>query len=497
MRRAPRPFLGAGLCLALAGCLSASDPCPPGLVLEPTTRACVTADGGPDGDVRTDTCLEADALRWDAFHGAEGLVGAIEACAVRERCFTPPCDLSPCLAPEAGAATCWTCIEEETDCGIERCQSACLRSDDDATCRACMCEAGCVDAFATCAGATGFVACDAVHGRDFDASETALSALLLTRRKSATGFTRTERVSAETFFSEDLERSYVSNQWTSLHSVALGGVHHLVESMAGCQDVACGYRVSPILEDGTLGRPAATGKWAPEWVTHGIAHSAEGPALIQYAAGTSGGRVRVVEFRAVAGGAIQVEVALEAPWADPDGPAWDDLVPLEWAGQVAILAHRSGTDRVALAHLEVSTGGTRLVSDAAPTGWRGCDRAFAFELGGRWFVGQQDNAEADGAAVVRVYEPSHDAGAMAMGAAIAEASWPAGYVTFIPTRPAADTVALFAAGPTNDTVRFYPLALPVEGWSEQLTNPVGGRTWGLEPPWELAAIAPSSAWELP
>jgi hypothetical protein len=108
--------------------------------------------GAPDTDAGM-ACDSDDIADWKAFHTQQGMVQQILSCAGNPTCDGLPCEFDACMRAAADVQSCDRCVADEASCMFSACAEACGARGSDDQCRACACENGCTDAFATCSGA--------------------------------------------------------------------------------------------------------------------------------------------------------------------------------------------------------------------------------------------------------------------------------------------------------------------------------------------------------
>lgn len=120
-----------------------------------------TSDAVPDAGDSGAMCEIEDIARWHDFHLSSALITQVGSCwGTGPGCSSDTCPMSACLRQQLDISGCDTCIAGEATCAAVACADRCGTSTDNESCRACVCSHGCVDAFATCSGATLDVCAD-------------------------------------------------------------------------------------------------------------------------------------------------------------------------------------------------------------------------------------------------------------------------------------------------------------------------------------------------
>lgn len=513
MTRAPALLVALGL----LGCLEETNPCPPGLEVDPRTQRCVWSDerepdAGPrdaephdaaPADVGVDAppprCPEAELAAWRALHRGPELGATIRACSARA-CTSSPCDVASCLADAASIAVCDACVAVESLCATQRCPNACTRASD-AECRACLCEAGCVEAFESCAVAR-LSLCDDAFGRDASADELALSTPVIVRRKSATGFTRATAFYPDDPSRDDDRQTHASIGHSVLTSFAHRGVDFVVEHLGACGGPLCPARISPALRDGTLGRPAFLGAWSRGYdvvvpfrvdgVVHlflyksGGIHPEEGPRGSARIERVEGDHHRLL-----------LTTVFEGAWTPPVGPAWTHVRAFAVEDTTYLLQYRGGEGHAVELTRVVPEGDTlRFERVARELRWSADWTVVeTFPVGARWFVLQYARQE-EGEGRVRVSALDHDArGEPLPSLPILATTWPD--TTHVHAFRTAAATYFLRRDQASGRADFVRLPASPAAWASSPGELVETRTWGAAPPWDVVGVIRARLWEEP
>lgn len=502
------------LVLVLVGCLREASPCPPGTSPDRVAGRCVA--WGPDDAGETDApsedasldagvdaappaCSANDLDAWRTIHLGDELVASIATCSA-SACTSTPCDVASCIGAAAGMVACDACVSAEADCATRRCANACTRATD-AECRACLCEARCVDAFERCVGTELDVCADA-HGRDARPEERVTSTPFVFRRKSTTGFTRDTAFHPDEPTRDDDRRSYAAIGFTDFVSFSEGGVDYLLEHLGGCPEARCPMRISPVLRDGSCGRPAYVDEWSRGFDVVTPLRIGGALHLFLYKSGRTltelepRGAGRVLRVASRADGALDVAVVYEGAWTPPVGPAWSHVRGFAVEDDTYLLQYRSG-DSHAVEVTRVSREGDvlRFERVARELAWEAdWDVVETFPVGERWFV-LQYSRQRGGVAWISAWD--HDArGEPTPTLPLSATVWSPTLTHVLPFRTPATTY-LMRRDERSGEVDFLRLPADVTRWAREPGEVVSTRSWGTTPPWDVVTVARARLWEVP
>lgn len=509
LRALPSAFVVA--LLGVLGCLDDTNPCPPGLVVEPRQGRCVWPDASTpdtDADVPVDAgvdvpeprCPSVETESWRALHESAELVTTIQTCS-ESGCTSSPCDVASCLADEASVTECRECVAHEALCATQRCPNACTRSSNE-DCLACLCEAGCVERFESCAVASLGV-CTNAFGRDAIDDELALSTPVVFRRKSATGFTRSTAFYADDPSRDDDRRSYAAIGHTLFVSFAFDGADFLLEHLREC-DTHCAARISPVLRDGTLGRPAYLGQW-PRGFDVVVPFRLDGaPHLFLYKSGrvptALQPRGTAIVYRVEGEArAIQLVPLFEGAWTVPVEPAWTHVRAFAIEGATYLLQYRGGdAHEVQITRLWMDGSALHFTRVSHELVWEPDWHVVeTFPIGTRWFVLQharQRDGEEGGR--VRVSALDHDSrGEPLPSLPILATTWPE--TTHVHPFRTPGGLYLLRRDEVSGRTDFVRLPTTPARWIDEPGEVMNTRSWGTAPPWDVVGVARPRLWEEP
>ena len=259
-------------------------------------------DGGPDSAIEAGVCSQHDIDAWRGFHVGGDAVSLMFRC-MAETCPGEICYPETCVRNALGLEACNECIDQESACVLEFCNSACDGSKgqkDDAECRACTCEAGCVARFEACAQVPLNV-CTNVHGQDAQESDFQIEGPWLLRMKGATGWLQIGSLSSYVGIVPGADPATPqlppwNASYTSLHMsegfthavpFRANGRSYLLQHKSRCGNDPCIARVSPVLSKGQLGRPVYTDTWSRGWDEIEVFALGGKPHLLRYKSGTA------------------------------------------------------------------------------------------------------------------------------------------------------------------------------------------------------------------
>lgn len=492
------------------------NPCPVGSEPSADEDRCISnGDGGDlDGGMTGDTgvtslrCDVEDVNAWRAFHQGGELVTSIRQCE-EQTCAAPPCELAACVMEVAGAAACDECVKLEGDCSDALCRSAC-RNGDDQSCLECACDQGCIEKFEDCSGAR-LGLCEGLHGRDADASEFQHELPVVLRRKSETGFTR------RTIFNpEQSESEWATFSWhwgvgsTLLETFSLDGVHYVLDFIGDCPDEECLVRISPLLSDGTYGRPAFEGRWDKGWdrvrpfTLDGTLH------LIRYKTGYAAQLSgeprgiaiidRVERASADPGARLVLTQVSQRLWTSPTQAGFEFFEVFELGGQTYVL--QQGFDRggeLRISRLSVDGDQIRVAQVGAETSWEArFSIVHTFQVGGTWLVLQYastgDEVSGLSAGDVRVSTLVHGPNdTVIVGPAVYEARWEPGW-TLMRAFATSGASYLLRQNRMSGRVEYVRLPAQAPDWQNGVLESNYAESWGVYPYWDQVAVANNRQW---
>ncbi len=432
-------------------------------------------------------CSQADRDAWHDFHLASGLVQTVTTCGA-QGCVLGACPAATCTREAAQLQACDTCVEAEATCLLQRCGSACSDASTDPECRACVCEADCVQAFETCAQ-TSLSACENVHGRDSTNEERVLSGPIVFRQKSATGALSSAALVAAPS-KPKLGFSFTQRQsigWTKILAWSQGLTDYLLQYKGACSTPPCLVRISPVLSNGSLGRPALETRW-PAGFTELEVIALEGRVFLALYAptlaldGAAPGVLRVLEV-IERSGSIELAKRLETSMRS-SGNAWSLVETVMVADVPHLLLYDAATGEVQVHKLTVSADAVSL-SDGGQ--WQSEAGWTAIEAFSHGLVPYLLTYEAV-AGATRIVSLLDTDGKVGLGTALFQGTWPKA-VTGVHTFHIAGETFLLRHTQTTGSVDVTRLASDANGWSTSLGTASYVDAWGKTPPWDLVAIA--------
>lgn len=505
------------LTFVFVGCLDETNPCPPGLVVEPRENRCVWPDAGLPEDAEVDTtldafldagvdapmprCSSAEVDAWRTLHRSSELVPTIQACS-DTGCTSSPCDVSRCLADEAAITDCRDCVAHESLCATQQCANACTRSSN-ADCLACLCEAGCIQRFESCAVAALRVCTDA-FGRDASDDELALSTPVVFRRKSATGFTRSTAFYVDDPSRDDDRRTYAAIGHVHFASFSYDGADFLLEHLGECGEMQCATRISPVLRDGTLGRPGYLGQW-PRGYDVVVPFRLDGaPHLFLYKTGRirpelqPRGTASIFRVEGEAR-ALQLVPLFEGAWTVPIESTWTHVRAFAIEGTTYLLQYRGGDDHaLQITRLWMDEGALHFTRVAHELTWEPDWHVIeTFPIGTRWFVLQHARQrEGEEGGRVRVSALDHDSrGEPLPSLPILTTTWPE--TTHVHPFRTPTAIYLLRRDEGSGRTDFVRLSTSPGRWLDEPGEIVNTRSWGTAPAWDVVGVARSRLWEMP
>lgn len=465
------------------------------------------ADSGPDSSVEAGPCNEHDIEAWRNFHVNDGAVATMTTC-IEQECDAGTCYPKACIRSAIGLVACDTCIDGESACVLEFCNSACGLPGNDAECRACTCEAGCVARFDGCAQVTLDV-CEDVHGRDAEANETQLQGPWVLRMKGFTGLLQLGPLGPEPPpWSALYSVTHMSKGFTHAVPFAAHGRHYLLQHKSQCGNDPCIARISPVLSDGTLGRPVYMDTWSRGWDEIEVFQMNGQPHLLRYRTGAVSsqgeGKGHLLIDRMVFADGL-ASMALESAANVPNTPinalTWSSFESFEMSGHTYLL--RYGTVRageVELVMLDSQQGTLSLTPITKDLHWsRGWDEIEVFVHAGQPYVVisksgiiTTDGEPSASAKVLRIEEAE---GSLQF-VTVFEGTWESGITHVRPFQHQGNMFVLtYSAITWNLSLR--SLGADPSHWAADLLQPAWTSRWGGTTPWDILEVVQGSESSLP
>ncbi|MCB9631627.1 MAG: hypothetical protein H6721_05745 [Sandaracinus sp.] len=355
-------------------------------------------------------------------------------------------------------------------------------------------------AFEACAR-TSLGVCDDAFGRDASDEERQLSSPWIVRRKSSTGFTRSTSFHPDDPARDDDLRSYASIGHAVLTSFARDGVDYVVEHLGACGGTRCQVRISPMLRDGSLGRPAFVGAWSRGFDVVTPFRLEGETYLFLYKSGrvateeTPRGTARVLRVEG-AWDHLELVPRFEGAWTAPVGPAWTHVRAFAVEGTTYLLQYRGGEGHAV--EITRSSEGEELRFErvsrelAWESDWTVVE---TFPVGTRWFVLQYARQD-EGEGRVRVSALDHDArGEPLPTLPVLATTWPE--TTHVHPFRTGGASYWMRRDETSGRVDFVRLAPSPAEWAQEPGEVIETRTWGAEPPWDVVGVIRARLWEAP
>ena len=466
------------------------------------TTAALDAAQDAEADTQPPVCSQADVQAWSAGHLAEGLVALITAC--YGSCKEDALCADTCVHDQIGLQGCSACTSAQSACTSSLCGAACTVSKSDKMCLACLCEADCVGIFERCASAEIAVCSPALFGRDATAAEHTLDTPILLRQKTQTGGLRAVRLEVSGTQTWPTSSTFqFSTGFETLLSFPIAGLEYVLHAKSTCAAEPCIARISPILSDGSFGRPVYDQSW-----TRGFDHVdmfmvGATPYLLRY----KSGRVASVDDPAgtvwvdrIDSNAEQTALTLTSVartvWLGSGQEAFAEIEPFQLAGSTFLLLRAQATGEVRVLRVQqpdpLALTFTALTSTVS---WPDVDIVETVRVGSDWFVFTYDNAAGDvkqGTARLFGFVSEGD-GQLSLTAPLYESSWAervshaighaAGGASFLITHDA-------ATGRANQRA----LASDTTSWPDTFGTVLRTQAVGFNPPWNVVEIAGQGKW---
>ena len=460
--------------LALAACTQPLNPCPVGSNLDRVARRCIPAlstfdasaedDGGPpdSGDTNPEAgsdaalddaevtdgrapdsgadaapeagpCSDEDVEAWRAFHINDGAVEVMTSC-IEQFCTEGTCYPKQCVKEAVGLVACDTCLDSESACVLEFCNSACGEPGSDPECRACTCESGCVSAFDQCAQVTLDV-CNNVYGRDAPEDEFTLKGPWLLRMKGFTGLLQTGPMAGPQPppWNDLYTSAHLSEGYTHAVPFRFRDRQFLLQHKSSCTADPCVARISPVLSDGTLGRPLYMDSWSRGWDELEVFELKGEPYLLRYKTGAipsdveTKGHLRIEHLKFDAAlESVALEPAFDLANAPITALTWSAFEPFQLGGESYLLRYsqvRGG--EVELLRVDRQQNSLSLTPLTEMASWsRGWDLVEMFEHDGDAYVltYRLQPSDSEPAATAKVLKSSHPPKALSTSPPFSRAS---------------------------------------------------------------------------
>jgi hypothetical protein len=472
-----------------------------------------SSDDRPDGQAKEPMCSAADVDKWAGLH-REDMRETLELCGVGK----PETDIvvaSACVRDHLRMKGCEACTDSEARCVADACRSACGTPGSSPECRACACEVGCVELAATCAGRPIDV-CEDVYGRDASLAELTPRLPTLFRMKRDTGFIASgpleaapnEAGSNVLLASVSAETCPLAGHWSTgfagFLALMVDGRAFLLQHKAECSGLACIARISPLLSDGTLGRPAYLERWDAGWDLTESFQVGSHSYLLRYKTGQSsytGDPKGTLLIERVTWDEASRTLTLRQVLKRADTPAeeapWSRIEAFAHAGATHLFffgLERNGEARI-MRVLEKSGVSLQPVSElSALTG--GWDLFETFAVGTRWFLLSYKSGAAavlgEPAGTVRVQGFVTLGSNVALSSELHQSSWPTSIKRVIGFQNGANAY-LFRQDWVTGPVQLIHLSDP-SSFPSSLGQSVFSTTWGKTPPWDIAEIVGAKPW---
>jgi hypothetical protein len=550
------------LLLGCMACVPLSDPCPSGSTLDPVEQHCVlelsdaalpagesgdaqvpeagaldgraalddagahdasaadARDASSDGphDTEPDAgplCSIADVDRWTRFHLETDPRETFTQCGLSSN-TTDFTEAAECVRMHLFMTDCTACTELEARCVAASCASACGSPGKQGECRSCACEAGCVDLAARCAGRPMPV-CDDVYGRDATNAELDARLPVMFRMKRNTGYVGAGPLvgapdeANSKILGKDITdltvplHQHWSTGFAGLLGVSVDGRSFVLQYKAQCGDNPCIARISPLLSDATLGRPAYLAHWDEGWDLVEAFQVGSHAYLLRYKSGsaaTSGDTKGTLLVEQLVWDetmrTITLRQVLKRAETRPQDGAWSRVEAFAHAGETYLFFFglaRNGEARIS----RVSEQGTGLTiepaSQLAPLkgGW---DMFETFAVGTRWFLLSYKSGRApilgDAAGTVRVQGFVSDQHNVALGVVLHQSIWPSGLTRLIGYQNGSQAY-LFRQDSILRNIDLLRLSDPAS-FGSALGSIVVTSTWGISPAWDITEVVGNKPW---
>ncbi len=461
----------------------------------------------PDAEVEPPVCSEQDVTAWRAFHEREGIVADLTACFALG-CTALECPAAACVRERAGVAACEACTQAEAECTVSYCGTACGTKGRDEWCRACVCEAGCVQRFDTCARESLDV-CAGVYGRDGEASERGLDGPLMIRAKTATGLIDLGALapapSEGMSFSQ--RQSWSVGSWRFI-AFPVADAHYVLQHKSRCGDEPCIARISPFLRDATFGRPAYLDNWSRGWDTIEPFRVDGQTYLLRYKSGAEPvdrepkgyARIDRLELDASAS-TLRLVGVYESQWHAPIQEAWSSVRMFALGGRVHLLRYGTGRDgALELLGVSVVQGGAITLSSVADAlSWSsGWDRFETLVSAGRTYLIAYKSGliplSDEPAGTVRVIPLSRaNDDNVSLLPTVFEASWPTGLTHLIGYRNGTHDY-LFRYSTADLQASLIRLDAPALWTTDSLGSVVYSSRWTASPVFDAVEVVHDGKW---
>ncbi len=468
--------------------------------------ACADASDGATDDAslvpapRPLLCPAEDVTAWRNFHLMPGVVDTINACLTPCSDGDLPCNAEPCLREAAGLTSCFECPVQETTCTLEFCWSACGRTGNDEACLACVCEAGCVAQFDSCAQAS-LNLCSNVHGRDAAEHEFNVTSPWLIRMKSGTGFLQTAMLQPNPPGDKEFTFTYHhSKGFTHAVPFSIGSRHFLLQYKSVCGNDPCLARISPFLSDGSLGRPVFSDTWSRGWDELETFSAGTSIYLLRYKTGSvavqdeAADHLRIDEIKLSAdGNAISLQTVLNEPPSHTTARPWTAIETFSMHGTPYLLRYSStrGGD-VQVVRVNTTRTPLALVPASNNLAWsRGFDVVETFTHAGSVYVLTHKSSNVlpsteplGSTQVFQIFLASADTTSLLP---ILQATLPAQFRRIVPfVHDRATYFLMQDALPGRVVLR--QLSEDPLGWATDTAKDIWTSRWGTNPIWDMIEV---------
>ncbi len=465
------------------------------------------ADVTADAEAPAPVCSATDLTAWKAYHQQEDLVASFVECSKLE-CTQQSCPAQTCVRAAAGVSGCGECPELEAACVRVHCFSACGEPGSDRECLACMCEAGCVESFETCAGESTALCSENFHGQDLPVDDLTLAGPMLVRMKPETGLLNAAAIS--TLLPASQAFSFSDHQSTGfglLASFSHHGRSYLIEHKNDCADTPCLTRISVMSKHGALGHPVYLEAWSHGWDKLATFVLGQDAYLVRYKTGAISAdvepkghlRIERIVFDASERTAT-LEPVLDEQATPIFGGGWSALETLAIDKTPHLLTY--GTERTGeltfwrIQELGGKVTRTQVSNDLT---WpRGYDVFDTFQANGRTFIA----AYASGRAPVTDVPVGHgsfieplvvSATEIALNTAVFEGDLGPGLTHIVGFQRLGSSALLRFASATGE-VSIVDLPSDPSAWASQPWRTAYGMRWGARPQWKLVEVIKPNAW---
>ncbi len=451
-----------------------------------------SVDTPANDDAGDSICSTADLDAWRNFHVAKGLVSTLTMC-LEEGCDADACPAIACTKKAANVQACDPCIDAEAQCLLASCKAACGEPGSDAECRACICEADCVPIFEACA-ATSFAVCTGVFGRDSTNEERVITAPILFKQKSATGFLKSAHLNPAPSTPKPswTFTQHQSAGWTKHLAFTQGDRDYLLQYKGACAAPPCLARVSPVLSDGSLGRPVLETRWpagiaALEVVVVQarvfIASYAPAQALVA----ADPGVLRVFEVIESAG-LLELVPRIERAARSASGP-WSAIEAFTNAGAVYVAFYDALSGEVAIDTAALDADALTLTEHARLQWESGLTTIETFSHASQTYLLTYQTKT--GQARLAPFLLSD--GKLALAPPLLDGLWTKG-LTHIEVFKLSGETCLLRQAQATGAAEILRLGADASGWGTALGEPLYVDAWGKKPAWDLVSVAHAGKW---